>query len=412
MATESVELTQARTPPTESTPNELEQKEQAEQSLRCTIYETAWSIKRFFAETTAWSNMIDNAPKGMEVRKNEHYRPIDEIIEQGIREFQQEYPDIHVSFVPRERVDLNDILDFLKEKNKEILKAAIPEVTIHRGNPVDKDITTRSKRNSSPVTYQIKSELVKYLLDHKKYSAAVALDFVTTYLDINPEDRTPSNELPEEPPEVSFYHIRTTQLAGESQDDIVRGNTDLYENTPDHTDVNTIDIMMNDFLEFVRDDDKPLSTAKVLKFTLLLNKGDLKQALYDSSFLLKGFARRKMPHYQGWNPEHLSITHQFQELFRDEFSPISSFNDLPLEMPTTNKGAVNYDFALPNQIGTPYHAFHLAALSTDFKPEVLSDLLVGEYMSYYREQGARKALTDACIMERMYELQRLFARYQ
>lgn len=161
------------------------------------------------------------------------------------------------------------------------------------------------------------------------------------------------------------------------------------------------------FWEFAEKEECPVSCSVILNFFLNRTEGDIRNSLYETLRLLKYLARGESLRYQYLeeDPDSVIRVETFRDRILDEFSLYTNYHKLDSKEPLTKGGRVRYDFSLVNQIGKPYHAFNLAALSMDFTPEFISDMLFGEYvLQHPGKHGPNKALSDAAVMKDLYNV--------
>lgn len=155
---------------------------------------------------------------------------------------------------------------------------------------------------------------------------------------------------------------------------------------------------LRDALEYLEErresNGEPLSVSEAIAYFLYQNSGDLKESMWDTTFLLKVLARNDVDTLFSNNTFDKAETLAY--LFKDEFSPRISHNWLteqyasgvvPRESPLYLPGAMEYEsgknFMPINKSGTYYHAMNIMTwAATCMDPWVVKSIVAG----YYSEQ--------------------------
>lgn len=333
---------------------ETSSSEEKDATLRSHIYRASWKVKTTLLRAKTALSLHKHLPEGTALVENEHYRPMHELIQEGIDTALKINSDLDVHLDEVTPVGHGDFFEFLR-------KSEVPV----RIDTIGKALSKKGPRSNVFIgAEQLNTSFRNYLRD------------------------TGRGELADK--------LRTA-----------------YANLDGWNDESFVEIS-GEWNSFSQELSRPLSTSTLFAFFLLKDQGDIKRALYDTTMFLK-FKARGMFRNTNFMPE--SIPHQelvgnFREEFLDEFSTYNPYDSLTDLQPVNKRMNVVYDLSVPNQIGKPYHAFHLVALSLDFTPELIGDLLYGEYFLLHRGQhGSSKMLSDALVMSDLPEIHQALGKF-
>jgi hypothetical protein len=168
---------------------------------------------------------------------------------------------------------------------------------------------------------------------------------------------------------------------------------------------------------------QPLSISDLLPMFLEEHNGDINKSLLSLTLFLKWAARiNPAADAEEWFRTHIA----------DEYSPLLSYHQLPskLELAYTSKPPTLFEkigslfkrqpenrsqqmnYNMTNQLGKPYHAAHLTSLLSDFSPEVLTVLTLGEYYQYSVDHGSSKMLADMFVLQGVKKINKYLQKFE
>ena len=187
---------------------------------------------------------------------------------------------------------------------------------------------------------------------------------------------------------------------------------------------------------------KRYSTTEVLRMFMEETQGDMSLSMYLLAAFYKDHARKLKgmnfilngKYDQTWIKDHLmdelSDFLPFTSIPSDQYSEVKSmdiigfdaikakvikilpFKFLHDDTEDYDNPAVkiDFDYSLLNQQGKLYHAANMVALLDRLSPEIITIMMLGEYMTSGARQGLSKLLSDLRIATDLYKLQEIFAR--
>lgn len=345
------------------------------------LLDAATNVGTFIIQRASQEDLKRYRPEGIEIEVNPDYKPILRILREGVRQFEELHPDITVSYSrDKNYVDIEKITEIFNSKpdhkfiselkedialNQEHRPIGLKEITADKslGEISLIGLATQSKsvwRNvEQQIARQLPTDLVQVIESASAGNSSVKIPGIN------------------EPASIQRDFLRElwTQLNGR---------------------------------------DTPVSTSEILCLCLEKTKGNLSTALYLATSFLRSSSRNNIE-----LPGHETTLFDddrskwFINHIKDEFSPTLPFTRLSLENYTRadkpevvesvsrQRDELNYDFNRENQIGKPYHAFHIAALLNCLVPEFIATMTAAEYFRYGAEHGLAKLWADMKVLKQI-----------
>lgn len=168
----------------------------------------------------------------------------------------------------------------------------------------------------------------------------------------------------------------------------------------------------------------PLTLEKLLYLSLEVNQGDINLSLSTLRNIFKIQSRGQQFYTDSglW----------FKKYIKDEYSYYGSFNEMDLGEPiytgklkdklyeilpvfrvldNDGKDNIDFDLSFPNRIGLPYHAIHIIELLSDFPPEVITFLTMGEYINFGPRHGLIKFISDLELLSQTSKIKKTLEKH-
>lgn len=156
----------------------------------------------------------------------------------------------------------------------------------------------------------------------------------------------------------------------------------------------------------VQNTGNPVSQSFVIEYFLDKNKGDLTQAIFDSSnfqeYIFRGWGREMVDNPYLWVRDHVL----------DEYSPLLPYQVLPAEEGKLENSEIYYDYSLQNRLGEVYHSANITALLNYLPPNVIKVMVIGEYMVYGEKHGLIKLSADLEVLKELDDVNDLLESYE
>ncbi len=323
-----------------------------------------------------WRERRDYQKENISVAKNEHYQSISDLLETGIKHFQNLHPETTVSWAQNsDHMSLRDMYSLLVQKL----------------SPEDIKYLTASTYNDE-VKKQITLETSHWevILLSRKYQFAT--DSVSDFF----IDKLPST-----------IKQRLKKAAKHGEYMAAVANPESF-------------IQLVQFIEEkVEQTGQPCSLAEVIPYTLELTDGNLDLALTLLTSFYKQLARGgilKGKNREQWFKQHIldeySPTMAFNNLdegLENKRRKISLFEKLAKKFTGENVSATtsyNMNVNLTNQIGKPYHVLDMMSLLSHFSPELITFFVGGEYAQYAIAHGSTKLLADMLVLKELKKIEK------
>lgn len=142
--------------------------------------------------------------------------------------------------------------------------------------------------------------------------------------------------------------------------------------------------------------ESPLSSSSLLEYYLEKNEGDLARSIYDTALFLKFMARSDLQTARAsYGP---STVKWFQENIKDEY-----------QGPSYRDSGDNE--TLINLVGKPYHSWNLVALTAFFPVEFVHAAGVYRQLATMRDQGISKTKADLQTLQDLRKTEQMFLSY-
>lgn len=158
---------------------------------------------------------------------------------------------------------------------------------------------------------------------------------------------------------------------------------------------------------------RPVSVSVPLSIFIAKSNGDLTQAIdWTFQFLKYATRTRNASVGQGSDSDNDELnTAWMQKNINDEFSLDMDYSSLPLKEVTFSDGKIYYDFSAKNRVGSPYHVMNILALGNYFSPRLVRAMIFAEYLTAGSRHGAGKFSADLIVLQDLDNLERFLNGY-